>query len=89
MNGTIYFDEAQDLTDEMLEELDMLIPESAKAHFYTATVRPSFYRRHEGKILLIILCLTLLGLYLILPYIPTIMWELSTLIMRVMGWQPQ
>lgn len=86
-HDVIYYDEAATITDEMLEELDMLMPKDSPNIRFLTTPRRSWFRRHEGKILLIIIVLTLLGLYLILPYIPTILWNLSTPLTHLLGGQ--
>lgn len=84
-HGQIFFDESQYIDDQMLEELDMIM---SGHHILEPKVkRRSWYKRNEGKIWLVVLVLTLLGLYLILPYIPSILWDLSTPLTHLLGGQ--
>lgn len=83
----IYFDESQYIDDEMLEQIERLMPENSKAHFQTTPARRGWIKRHEGAILLVMICLTLLGLYLIMPYMPMILWNLSTPLTHLIGGQ--
>lgn len=72
----IYFDEAADFTDEVYDELlDIMHPERKR-------------RRIVRRVFLVIICITVcLGLYWLLMNIATVLWQGSTLIMRLMGWQ--
>lgn len=84
-HNQIFYDEASYLPDEVFEGLSAMLPDSTVRKYLPQ--RRSWFRRHEGAIILIVLCLTLLGLFLILPYIPMILWNFSTPLTHLIGGQ--